>query len=127
MSKTSVCPPEVADTPITSHKLDLIKVITHPVRILILEELIKGVRCVSDFEGFLNIRQPNVSQHLSLLRKMDIIDYFMDGRLRCYFLKNPLIPDFLKLMKKEYQDDLPAPACCPITKKGKYPGDRKSA
>jgi DNA-binding transcriptional ArsR family regulator len=125
MSRTS-CPPEVAGLHITNHKLDLLKVIAHPVRILILEELTKGVKCVSDLEEFLNIRQPNVSQHLSLLRKLDIIDYFMDGRLRCYFLKDPFIPDFLELMKKEYQDDLPAPACCPVTKKGKYPGTRKS-
>jgi len=105
--------------------LDLLKGIAHPVRILILEELAKGVKCVGDLEEFLEIRQPNVSQHLSLLRKLDVIDYFMDGRLRCYFLKDPFIPDFLKLMKKEYRDDLPPPACCPVTKKGKYPGNRK--
>jgi ArsR family transcriptional regulator len=124
MSKASTCSPKVADPPIPSHKLELIKAIAHPVRILILEELTKGVKCVSDLEEFLDIRQPNVSQHLSLLRKLDIIDYFMDGRLRCYFLTDPFIPDLLKLMKKEYQDDLPAPACCPVTKRGKYPGKR---
>jgi ArsR family transcriptional regulator len=105
--------------------LDLLKGIAHPVRVLILEELAKGVKCVSDLEEFLDIRQPNVSQHLSLLRKFDIIDYFMDGRLRCYFLTDPFVPDLLKLMKKEYKDDLPPPACCPVTKKGKYPGNRK--
>jgi DNA-binding transcriptional ArsR family regulator len=124
MPRTRTCSPKVADPPIPSHKLDLIKTIAHPVRILILEELTKGVKCVSDLEEFLDIRQPNVSQHLSLLRKLDIIDYFMDGRLRCYFLTDPFIPDLLKLMKKEYQHDLPAPACCPLTKKGKYPGKR---
>jgi ArsR family transcriptional regulator len=92
---------------------------------MLLEELTNGVKCVSDLEEFLNIRQSNVSQHLSLLRKLGIIDYYMDGRLRCYFLKDPLIPDIINTLKKEYTEGLPAPACCPVTKKGKYPGRKK--
>ena len=77
---------------------------------------------MSDFEESLDISQPNVSQHLSLLRTNGIIDFFIDGRLKCYFLKEPLIPDLLDLLKKEYEDDMPAPACCPVTKKGPIPG-----
>jgi ArsR family transcriptional regulator len=92
---------------------------------MILEELTKGVKCVSDLEEFLDISQPNVSQHLGLLRRHGIIDYYMDGRLRCYFLVDPLIPDLLEVLNKDYCGDLPAPACCPVTRKGKYPGGRK--
>ncbi len=103
----------------------MLKVIAHPARIRILDELTKGVKCVSDFEEFLEISQPNISQHLSLMRTHGIIDYYMDGRLRCYFLVDPIIPDILTLLKKDYQESLPAPACCPVTKKGKYPGNRK--
>jgi len=106
-------------------KVELLKVIAHKVRIRILEELVKGVKCVSDFEEFLALRQPNISQHLSLLRHYGIIDYYVDGRLRCYFLVNPLIPDLLELLKKDYCETLPRPACCPVTKKGVYPGDRR--
>ncbi|HEX8947576.1 MAG TPA: metalloregulator ArsR/SmtB family transcription factor [Dissulfurispiraceae bacterium] len=108
-----------------SEKAELLKIIAHPARLQILEELVKGVKCVSDFEEFLEISQPNVSQHLSLLRRHGVIDYYIDGRLRCYFLKNPLIPDIIKIMKKEYAEDLPAPACCPVTRKGTYPGERR--
>ncbi|RJQ52417.1 MAG: ArsR family transcriptional regulator [Nitrospiraceae bacterium] len=108
-----------------SSRIDLIKLVAHPARIAILEELIKGVKCVSDLEGFLDLSQSNVSQHLSALRHAGIIDYFVDGRLRCYFLKNPLIPDLLEILKKDYPDELPGPECCPVTKKGKYHGDRK--
>jgi DNA-binding transcriptional ArsR family regulator len=106
-------------------KVELLKVIAHTVRIRILEELVKGVKCVSDFEEFLALRQPNISQHLSLLRHYGIVDYYVDGRLRCYFLVNPLIPDLLELLKKDYSETLPRPACCPVTKKGVYPGDRR--
>ncbi len=106
-------------------KLEILKVIAHPVRIKILEDLVAGVKCVSDFEEFLDISQPNISQHLSLLRRYGIIDYFIDGRLRCYFLKDPMVPDVLEVLKKEHTEDLPAPACCPVTRKGKYPGERQ--
>ncbi len=106
-------------------RVELLRVIAHPVRIKILEELTKGVKCVSDFEDFLDISQPNVSQHLSLLRQYGVIDYYMDGRLRCYFLRDPIIPDILSTLKKDYMEELPAPACCPLTKKGKYPGEKR--
>ncbi len=106
-------------------RIDLLKVIAHPIRIKILEELIHGVKCVSDFEEFLSMRQSNVSQHLSLLRHYGIVDYYMDGRLRCYFLVDPIIPDLLELLKKDYPESLPGPECCPVTKKGVYPGDRR--
>ena len=106
-------------------RLELLKVIAHPARIKILEELIEGVKCVSDFEESLDISQPNVSQHLKLLRSNGIVDHFVDGRLKCYFLREPFIPDLLQLLKKEYADDVPAPACCPVTKRGTYPGERR--
>ena len=106
------------------HRVEVLKTIAHTVRIRILEELLKGVKCVSDFEDFLEISQPNISQHLSLLRKEGILDFYIDGRLRCYFLKDPIIPDILEFLKKDYCEELPAPACCPVTKKGKYPGAR---
>ena len=105
-------------------KIEVLKVIAHPIRIKILKELINGVKCVSDFEDFLEISQPNVSQHLSLMRRYGLIDFFVDGRLKCYFLRDPMIPDLIDLIDREYKGELPAPACCPITKKGTYPGAR---
>lgn len=106
-------------------RLDLLKIIAHPTRLRILQDLTEGVKCVSDFEDTLDISQPNISQHLKLLRSHQVVDYFIDGRLKCYFLREPLIPDLLAVLKKEYEEDLPAPACCPVTKKGTYPGERR--
>jgi ArsR family transcriptional regulator len=107
-------------------KVDTLRIIAHPVRIAILQELAKGVKCVSDFQDFLEIRQSNISQHLSALRHAGVIDFFIDGRLRCYFLKSPFVLDILETLHKEYTCSLPAPDCCPVTKKGKYPGERKN-
>jgi len=41
-------------------------------------------------------------------------------------LRDPIIPDVIEILKKDYIKELPAPACCPVTKKGKYPGKRAS-
>lgn len=107
-------------------RIEVLKAITHPVRIKILTELSNGVKCVSDFEDFLdNVSQPNISQHLSKLRSAGIIDFFIDGRLRCYFLKSPLALDIIHILNKEYSEDLPGPKCCPVSKKGTYLGKRK--
>ncbi|MEW6602573.1 MAG: metalloregulator ArsR/SmtB family transcription factor [Nitrospirota bacterium] len=107
-------------------RVEILKLVAHPARIAILDELSKGVKCVSDFQDFLELRQSNVSQHLTALRHAGLIDYYVDGRLRCYFLKNPFVLDLLEIIKKEYESELPGPECCPVTKKGKYPGIRKN-
>lgn len=106
-------------------RIEVLKVLAHPARIKILEELTEGVKCVSDFEDSLDISQSNVSQHLTILRTNGLIDYFVDGRLKCYFLREPFIPDLLALLKRTYDEDIPAPVCCPVTKKGTYPGERR--
>lgn len=105
-------------------RIDTLKTVSHPVRIAILQELAQGVKCVSDLKEFLDMSQPNISQHLSALRHDGIVDYFVDGRLRCYFLKSPFILDLIGILKKDYPCELPGPECCPVTKKGKYPGKR---
>ena len=110
---------------INLNRLDILKIIAHPARIRILEELALGVKCVSDLEEFLEISQSNVSQHLAALRHADLIDYFVDGRLRCYYLKKPIVIDLLEILKKDYPDELPGPDCCPVTNKGTYPGERR--
>jgi DNA-binding transcriptional ArsR family regulator len=93
---------------------ELLKVVAHPARLEILQKLETDVLCVSDMEELLGVGQSNVSQHLSLLRRAGLVDYFMDGKLRCYFLKDPRVLDILTLLKKEYGGVLPAPACCPV-------------
>lgn len=105
-------------------RVEILKIIGHPLRVQILEQLEEGVKCVSDFKDFFETSQPNISQHLGQLRRAGLIDYYMDGRLRCYFLVDPIVPDLLKLLRKQYKEDLEAPACCPVTKTGKYPGNR---
>jgi len=76
-------------------------VISHPTRVEIIIELLKSKKCVSDIKELLEVNQPNVSQHLSLLRSNDIVDWCQEGKRKCYFLKNPqLIKDIFDILKK---------------------------
>lgn len=99
-------------------KIEILRAISHPVRIKILEDLMSGVKCASDFEEELNLSQPNISQHLTLMRRLGVVDYFVDGRLRCYFLVDAMIPELIAVLRKDHSQTLPPPACCPVTKKG---------
>ena len=79
---------------------DFFKALSHPTRIMIAMELQKGRKCVSDIRELVEVGQPNVSQHLSLLRLNGIVDWHQEGKRKCYFLKNPkLIKDILKAIK----------------------------
>ncbi len=72
-------------------RADLLKVVAHLVLIKILEDLTQGVKYVSDVEDSLDISQPNISRHLTLLRTNNIVDY-VGGRLKCNFIKNSSCP-----------------------------------
>jgi len=95
---------------------ELLKVMAHHYRLEILQKLGSDVLCVSDMEEVLGTSQSNISQHLSLLRRTGLVDYYVDGKMRCYFLKDPKVLDILAALQKEYKEDLPGPACCPVRK-----------
>lgn len=84
-------------------KAELLRQLAHPIRILILQELSEGVKCVTDMQDLLDIPQPNVSQHLLVLRRNRIVDYYEDGPLRCYYLLRPaLVAKLLHFLSCEY-------------------------
>jgi len=94
-------------------KAQLLRVVAHPTRLKIIERLAAeaGPLCVSDLEPELGIPQPNVSQHLAVLRKAGVVDFYVDGRLRCYFLNDTRIARLLDLLDEEAETP-PPPTCC---------------
>lgn len=70
-------------------KAQILKALAHPIRLNIVEVLLNGERCVNDIKDLFGATQPNISQHLNVLKFSGILDYRQDRNLRCYFLKNP--------------------------------------
>lgn len=82
-------------------KANFLKMLAHPTRLMILEELVKGVKCVNDIEELLEVRQSNVSQHLAMLRYGGLVDFYQKGKKRCYFLtESEIIKTIIKGLKK---------------------------
>lgn len=85
-------------------KSEMLRVIAHPVRLMILENLCQGMKCVTEVEQLLaEVRQPNISQHLAVLRHCGIVDFRREGKRRCYFVTNlEMISALLAILGKEY-------------------------
>jgi len=82
---------------------DLLRLLGHPVRLSLLEELAKAPKCVTDIQDLLEVRQANVSQHLSVLRQAKIVDYHEDGNQRCYYILRPgLVRDLMRFIQREH-------------------------
>ena len=65
---------------------DVLRALSHPARLRIVELLSEGELCVKSMEEILGIPQPSVSQHLSRLRYAGLIESERRGHLVCYRL-----------------------------------------
>ncbi len=84
-------------------KAELLRVLAHPTRLAILEELATGAKCVTDIQDLLDIPQSNVSRHLSALRREHIVDFREDGNMRCYYVMRPkLVKGLLRFISGDY-------------------------
>ncbi|HMK44570.1 MAG TPA: metalloregulator ArsR/SmtB family transcription factor [Dissulfurispiraceae bacterium] len=90
-------------------RIELLRIIAHPVRMRILYEFMRGPQCVTDLVRFLEINQSNVSQHLALLRQCGAVDFRTDGRAKWYFIIDPLVPEIIDALKRDHSEDLPVP------------------
>ncbi len=82
---------------------NLLRMLGHPVRLALIEELSKAPKCVTDIQDLLEVRQANVSQHLAVLREAQIVACHEDGNLRCYYVLRPgLVRDLLQLLGRDY-------------------------
>lgn len=74
---------------------ELFKVVSHPDRIRMIEELRSGEKDVNTLMGALDLPGPRVSQHLSLLRAHRFVEERRDGRHHFYHLTQPEIAEWI--------------------------------
>jgi len=65
---------------------ELLRALSHPVRLRIIKLLSGGELCVKSLEEMLEISQSSVSQHLTRLRYAGLIESERRGHLVCYRL-----------------------------------------
>lgn len=79
---------------------ELIKALAHPLRLEILESLRDGEHCVCEFVEKFELEQPNVSQHLAVLRRQGLVGCRREGMRTIYFVEHPEVFDLLDAAKK---------------------------
>lgn len=84
---------------IISMKSDFFKAIAHPTRVAILERLGSQEVCVCEIIEDLGLEQSNVSQHLAILRKQNIIISNKVGLQVHYRIKYPEVLQILKTVE----------------------------
>lgn len=81
----------------------LLRIVAHPTRLLILDELAHGMKCVNDIQELVDVPQPNVSQHLAVLKRSGLVVCHKDGISRCYHLAKPgLVRDLFTVLGRDY-------------------------
>ena len=70
---------------------EILKALSHPVRVLIVHALTGGDRCVGELNALVDIDQSNISRHLAVLKRAGIIADRRDGMRVFYSLQTPCI------------------------------------
>ena len=74
----------------------VLKALAHPSRLLMVEELSRGERCVCELAELVGAEMPTVSRHLALLREAGILDDDKRGVQVFYRLKTPCVMNFFQ-------------------------------
>jgi ArsR family transcriptional regulator len=77
-------------------KAKVMKALGHPSRLMIVDELSRGERCVCDLTALVGHDMSTVSKHLSVLREAGIVMDDKRGLQVFYRLKVPCVLNFFK-------------------------------
>ncbi len=106
-----------------TQQTDLLKAISHPTRLAVLEILRDGEQCVCHLEATLELRQASISQQLMILRQAGLVEVRREGLNIYYRVIKPEIFPILdainsaagiqpkKLPHKHANVDCPCPKC----------------
>ena len=87
-------------------KATYFRALAHPIRIHILEILVRGGRTVQELQEALGLEQPIVSQQLAVLRNQGIVVARKDGSSMRYTLRDPLVGDLLDVARRIFNNQL---------------------
>jgi DNA-binding transcriptional ArsR family regulator len=76
-------------------KADILKALAQPTRLRILELLREGEKCICEIVPALNGEQSNISRHISLMQKSQIVTTRKDGVKVMVKVRDPRVFDIL--------------------------------
>ena len=87
-------------------KAEFFKALAHPVRIRILEILVRGERGVHELQEALGLDQPTVSQHLAVLRGKNIVETRKEGAAVRYTVRDAAVGELLDVARRIFDRHL---------------------
>ena len=93
-------------TNLQTFKARFFRALAHPVRIRILETLVRGDRAVQELQQALGLDQPVVSQQLAVLRNQGIVISKKAGLSVRYTLRDPAIGELLDVARRIFNNHL---------------------
>lgn len=89
----------IQDTARASVIADLLKALSHPVRLQIVALLIEKEATVSDLEQLLGVSQAIVSQQLRILRMTKLVQFRHEKGFVIYSIKQPKLADLIHCLE----------------------------
>ena len=87
-------------------KAEFFKALAHPVRIRILEMLVRGERSVNELREALGVDQPTVSQQLAVLRAKNVVEARKEGTAVRYTVRDAALRDLLEVARRIFDNHL---------------------
>ncbi|UWU29248.1 sulfite-sensing transcriptional repressor BigR [Rhizobium sp. WSM1274] len=84
MMKAGLSPAEMAGR--AGEVANLMKTLSHPARLMIVCTLVEGEHSVGELEEKIDVHQPHLSQHLTVLRGSGIVETRREGKQIFYCL-----------------------------------------
>jgi len=92
--------------PLQAFKAEFFKALAHPIRIRILEILVRGERSVHELQEALGLDQPTVSQQLAVLRAKNIVETRKEGTAVRYTARDPSLRELLEVTRRIFDNHL---------------------
>jgi len=85
---------------------EMCKVFTSPARIELMFLLKGGRKCVGELVELTGLNQPNISQHLQLMKDKKIVKTEKEGNRVFYTLTNPKISEAFEIIREILEEQL---------------------
>ncbi|MEF3696777.1 ArsR/SmtB family transcription factor [Desulfolutivibrio sp.] len=102
MQELNITPRPTRET--FAERARIIKALAHPSRLLIVDELSRGERCVCELTELVGHDISTVSKHLSLLKKSGLVVDEKRGLQVYYRLKTPCVLNFFTCIENVLRD-----------------------
>ena len=89
----------VRDQQRLKRRADILKALAHPSRLLMVETLAAGERCVCELQALVGADISTVSKHLAVLKKAGIVESDKRGLQVYYRLLSPCIMNFFSCIE----------------------------